>query len=132
MTQKGTYGPRSQPVNVRARVTNIPNESESICLDIYESDPMQADVDGYISLGLWFTNRRDAVAYANSYRDDMDLKQTGNDEYLGEGKYFGVRRIDTSEVIASCLITVREIGDHADPSEEPEDDEEEEGEDEEE
>ena len=113
-------------MRVRARANNLP--AAEVRLDIYDSDPKDGvDENGgavvEYELGKWFRNGKNRAMFDNSYRDDMCLKDTGDDDYL-DGKWFGVRCEKSGKVVGSCEIQVREIGDHADPDDEDDEDEE--------
>ncbi len=115
MKQKGTIDDEGEPVRImKARIQGVPDGVEAISLDLFDENPMDVqDQDPQQSLGEWFTNRKNSVAFGNMRRDDLCLKNDDPDMTL-DGKFIGVTCLESGNLVGCCEIKVSQRGDHGD------------------
>ncbi len=119
MKEDGTLLEESSLRIMKAQVTDIPN-IEAIAIDVYPEDPLSTRTPVTIgSLGEWYVNKRNRVAFMNMRSNDLSLKTlpsiVSSDKASLDGMWIGVRDVSIADGLGlfnSCQISVSEKGDH--------------------
>ena len=116
MKQNGTIDDEGEPVRIMGvRLGNVPDEA---ALEFYVKDPTDPVHEGFEpfdSLGEWFASNRGKISVGGMRRADLCLKNEAPDVRL-HGRYIGVRDLETEEIVGCCKISVTQVGNHPDES----------------